>query len=109
MLRDLGHDVEAAGSGAEAIERAQQWLPEFVLLDIHMPDMSGFAVARELRAQFRSDAMRLIMMSGTSLDEMTREGAKQAGFDHCIDKVFSLAALEGVLRSDAPSSPPIPT
>ena len=109
LLRDLGHDVEAAGSGAEAIERAQQWLPEFVLLDIHMPDMSGFAVARELRAQFRSDAMRLIMMSGTSLDEMTREGAKQAGFDHCIDKVFSLAALEGVLRSDAPSSPPIPT
>ena len=100
LLRDLGHDVEAASSGAETLQRARQWLPEFVLLDIHMPDMSGFAVARELRAQFSPHVMRLIMMSGTSLDETTREGAMQAGFDHCIDKVLSLAALESVLSSD---------
>jgi len=48
--------------------------------------------------------MRLVMMSGTDLDEVTLAGAKRAGFDHCIDKTCALKGLTDVLR-DSPGSP----
>jgi DNA-binding response OmpR family regulator len=78
-------------------------LPEFVILDVHMPTISGYDVARRLRAKFAPAVMQLVMMSGTDLDETTRAGAKRAGFDHCIDKTFALKGLEALLRGDVPS------
>jgi hypothetical protein len=57
--------------------------------------------ARTLRAQFPSNLMQLVMMSGITLDEETRAGAKAAGFDNCIDKVFALEGLEKLLGSAA--------
>jgi CheY-like chemotaxis protein len=103
ILRDLGHDVRLAADGIGALELAEQWLPEFVILDVHMPTISGYDVARRLRAKFAPAVMQLVMMSGTDLDETTRAGAKRAGFDHCIDKTFALKGLEALLRGDVPS------
>lgn len=82
---------------------AERWLPEFVILDVHMPTVSGYDVARRLRARFTPAVMQLVMMSGTDLDETTLAGAKRAGFDHCIDKTSALKALNDLLRGD-PSS-----
>ena len=102
VLRELGHDVRLAADGTEALALAEQWLPEFVILDVHMPTISGYDVARRLRARFTPAVMRLVMMSGTDLDETTLAGAKRAGFDHCIDKTSALNALGDLLR-DGPS------
>jgi PAS domain S-box-containing protein len=101
LLEDMGHQVRGAQDGAEAVELAQRWRPDFVLLDIHMPKLNGIMAARTLRAQFPSKLMQLVMMSGVTLDEETRAGAKMAGFDNCIDKVFALEGLERLLGSAA--------
>jgi PAS domain S-box-containing protein len=98
LLEDMGHQVRGAQDGAEAVELAQRWRPDFVLLDIHMPKLNGVMAARTLRAQFPSNRMRLVMMSGVTLDEETRAGANAAGFDNCIDKVFALEGLEKLLK-----------
>jgi PAS domain S-box-containing protein len=98
LLEDMGHQVRGAPDGAEAVEMAQRWQPDFVLLDIHMPKLNGIMAARALRAQFPSTLMRLVMMSGMALDDETRAGATAAGFDHCIDKVSALEGLEKLLR-----------
>lgn len=98
ILEDMGHQVRGAQDGAEAVELAQRWLPDFVLLDIHMPKLNGFTAARALRAQFPSTVMRLVMMSGTTLDEETLAGAKAVGFDSCIDKVSAVAELQKLLK-----------
>jgi len=98
LLEDMGHQVRGAQDGAEAVELAQRWRPDFVLLDIHMPKLNGIMAARTLRAQFPSNLMQLVMMSGITLDEETRAGAKAAGFDNCIDKVFALEGLEKLLK-----------
>ena len=101
VLREAGHEVKTAADGAEALALAQSWKPEFVLLDVQMPRMNGFEVARQLRALFPRGVMKLFLMSGSSFDETTLRGAERAGFDHCIDKIHDFAALEKLLRHDA--------
>jgi CheY-like chemotaxis protein len=103
ILRDSGHEVRLAADGTEALQLAEQWQPEFVVLDVHMPGIDGYEIARRLRAQFPPTAMRLVMMSGTGLDQATLVGARNAGFDHCIDKLAAVASLDELLRADAQS------
>ena len=100
VLRENGHDVQSAADGEQALQLAAQWLPEVVLLDVNMPRINGYETARRLRAQFAPEAMKLVMMSGVSLDTATRRSAKRAGFDHCMDKVFDLATFEALLADD---------
>ncbi len=101
VLREAGHEVKTAADGAEALALAQGWKPEFVLLDVQMPRMNGFEVAKQLRALFPRDVMKIFLMSGSPLDEATLRGAERAGFDHCIDKVHDFSVLEKLLRNDA--------
>jgi CheY-like chemotaxis protein len=99
VIRDMGHEVKFAADGAQAVDVASRWLPEFVLLDVNMPGLDGFAAARELRAAFPPATMKLVLMSGDFLNETTLSNAKQAGFDHCIDKIDAFAAIEKLLES----------
>jgi CheY-like chemotaxis protein len=105
ILREMGHDVRLAADGVEALEVAQTWSPDFVILDVHMPKIDGYAIARKLRAQFPPEQMQLVMMSGTDLDQTTLSGAKQAGFDHCVDKTLAVKGLDALLRGEAPPIP----
>jgi CheY-like chemotaxis protein/anti-sigma regulatory factor (Ser/Thr protein kinase) len=105
ILREMGHDVRLAADGVQALEVAEAWSPEFVILDIHMPKIDGYSIARRLRARFPSEKMQLVMMSGTDLDQTTLLGAKQAGFDHCVDKTFAVKGLDALLRGQAPPIP----
>jgi CheY-like chemotaxis protein len=89
--------VRLAADGAQALELAEQWSPEFVILDVHMPGINGYEVARTLRRRFPPRAMRLVMMSGTDLDETTLRAAKEAGFDHCVDKTLAVAEIDALL------------
>ncbi len=103
VLREEGHDVRTAADGAQALEVAVQWTPEFALLDVQMPKANGHVIARQLRAQFPPPAMRLVMMSGADVDQTAINGARAAGFDYCIDKTLGLKALDPLLRGEMPS------
>ena len=105
ILQEMGHDVRAAADGVEALEIAREWLPTYVLLDINIPKLNGYEVARELRSEFPAARMTIIMMSGVSLSEVMLRGAKEAGFDHCIDKMQAFEQLEKLLPSNTPSAP----
>ena len=97
ILNDLGHEVRAAHDGQQAVDMATQWIPDFVLLDVNMPRLNGYEAARRLRSQFPSSAMRLVMISGADLEPAVLEAAKQAGFDHCLDKLLDFTALKNML------------
>jgi CheY-like chemotaxis protein/anti-sigma regulatory factor (Ser/Thr protein kinase) len=103
VLREEGHDVRTAADGAQAFDVAAQWSPDFVLLDVQMPKANGYAIARRLRVRFPSHAMRLVMMSGAGIDQTALAGAKESGFDYCIDKTLGLRAIEPLLRGEARS------
>lgn len=100
MVREMGNDARIAADGAQALEMARNWLPGLVLLDVNMPGLNGLEVARELRAAFPPATMKLVMMSGDSLNQTSVSSAKQAGFDHCIDKIDALAAIEKLLENE---------
>ncbi|MEO5824408.1 MAG: PAS domain S-box protein, partial [Gemmatimonadales bacterium] len=64
LLRLWGHEVESAFDGRAAVERAGQFRPQVALLDIGMPELSGYDVARQLRADGRHDGLRLVAITG---------------------------------------------
>jgi len=102
LLQDLGHETMAAADGTEALEVAAQQRPDFVFVDIHMPGLDGYEVARRLREQFARTTMKLVVMSGETLNELARRGAKEAGFDYYIDKLAGIAMFEKILTGGEP-------
>ena len=80
-------DVRSASDGVEAVAMALDWRPDVAFVDIHMPRMNGFQVAKKLRERFLPGSLRLVLMSGVAIDETLTRDARQAGFDACIDKV----------------------
>jgi CheY-like chemotaxis protein len=91
LLQGAGRDIRTAENGVKAVEMAKDWQPAVVFVDIHMPGLNGFQVAKRLREQFSPTAMKLILMSGVSIDETLARDAKLAGFDACIDKMAAPA------------------
>lgn len=87
ILESAGCEIRGAPDGAAALEMAGGWKPHVVFIDIHMPRLNGFELAKRLRAQFQPAEMKLILMSGVSIDVPLRRQAEQAGFDACIDKM----------------------
>jgi len=104
MLRGLGHEVRTAADGEAALTLARQWQPDVVLLDVFMPRMSGFVVARLLRLQFERAHMRIVMMTGYPVDESTLENAGEAGFDLCLDKTFTMEVLKEAVAPNPPAA-----
>ena len=91
LLRQQGYDVQAAYTGPEALKTAQQWRPDVVLLDIGLPELDGYEVARRLRSapieSATGQAMRLIAISGYGRD-VDVALAREAGFDaHLVKPV----------------------
>jgi PAS domain S-box-containing protein len=85
LLESQGHEVHTAVDGPTAIDRAAELQPDVVLLDIGLPGMSGYEVARALRRQPHPQAMTLVAISGYGRDS-DREAAHAAGFDHHLVK-----------------------
>jgi signal transduction histidine kinase len=92
-----GHQVVAAASGQEGIEAAMSFVPEVVLLDIGLPDIDGYEVARRLRDKLEGRA-RLVALTGYGQPE-DRARAKEAGFDAHLVKPIEPARLVQVLES----------
>ncbi len=97
LLESQGHSVVTATTGPLALARAAEMQPDVVLLDIGLPGMSGYEVARALRAAAAQPTPVLVAISGYGR-EADREQARQAGFNHHLvkpadpDKIFSIIA-----------------
>ncbi len=105
LLRMLGHDTRTAYDGAEGLKILEAYQPEVVLLDIGMPNMNGYEVARRIREQERLQGVLLCAMTGWGQDEDRRK-SREAGFDHHLVKPLDLAALQPVFEAAKRSSGP---
>jgi two-component system CheB/CheR fusion protein len=104
-----GHDTEAVYDGKSACERAQTFAPDCVLIDIRMPDVSGFQVARRLREGLWTGHMRLMAITGESAESLVADASDDL-FEHYFLKPASplaiLAHIDGVSNVySAPASP----
>ncbi|MSR56742.1 MAG: response regulator [Planctomycetaceae bacterium] len=97
LLRLLGHQVRVAHHGGGALEAVAAELPEIVLLDIGMPGMDGYEVARRLRALPEGKQLVLVALTGWG-QEHDRQRSRAAGFDQHLTKPVESAALEAVLQ-----------
>ncbi|MGH8513070.1 MAG: response regulator, partial [Gammaproteobacteria bacterium] len=96
MLGMWGYTVETAYDGLSAIERAQAKAPDGAILDIGLPQMNGYDVARRLRADPATRGALLIALSGYGQAE-DRQRAREAGFDHHFVKPIEPSALRAWL------------
>jgi CheY-like chemotaxis protein len=97
-----GHEVRLAHDGPAAIEEARAFRPDLVLLDLGMPGMSGYDVARQLRDL--ADTRRAVLVAQTGWGQDDDRRTKEAGFDHHLVKPIDPQALEALLAAVAPVS-----
>jgi len=96
LLRARGHVVETAFDGGGALTVAARFRPDVVLLDIGLPGMDGYEVARRLRRELRP-APLLVALTGYGQEE-DRRLALAAGFDEHVVKPASLPGLTALLQ-----------
>lgn len=96
LLRLQGHEVRVAHSGQAALEMTKTYVPDVVFLDIGMPLMDGYEVARRMREQPGLEKVVLAALTGWGQEEHRRRTA-EAGFDHHLVKPPDPTALERVL------------
>jgi CheY-like chemotaxis protein len=102
LLRELGYLVLTAHDGAIALQRALDFKPHVMLLDIVMPGISGFRVAEMVRADPRLRDTLLITLSGWSLD-VDLWLSKNAGCDYHLLKPLDVFVLESLLERGRPT------
>lgn len=99
MLLELsGQCVNIAYTGSQALELAEGFEPDVILLDIGLPDMSGYELARKIRAAGWGERVFLIAVTGWGQEE-DRRRALEAGFDRHLTKPIEGVALEVLLTS----------
>jgi CheY-like chemotaxis protein len=101
MLELEGHVVQAVADGLTAVECAGTWAPEIAIVDIGLPDIDGYEVARRLRAAHVHPGLRLVALSGYGQSDDERR-AHEAGFDLHLTKPVDPAFLRDVLVALVP-------
>jgi DNA-binding response OmpR family regulator len=91
-----GFECHQAGAAKEGIAAAQKLEPEIVIMDIQLPDSSGFQICQELRK--RSKTVILIMMTGRFLSSEEKKQGFELGADEYITKPFDLAELSARIK-----------
>ena len=100
MLELSGHEVRAAADGAQGLEEAARWRPDVVLLDIGLPGMDGYEIAKRIKANPALARTRIIALTGYGLAEDAKR-AFAAGFDLHLTKPVDPEVLEEALAASS--------
>jgi PAS domain S-box-containing protein len=95
LLRASGHEVQTVHDGMAALESSKSFRPDLVILDIGMPKVNGYDVARQIRSRGDSH-VTLVAITGWGQEEDKRR-ARESGFDQHLTKPVDVAALERLL------------
>jgi len=108
ILRDEGDEVHVALRGDEVLDVVRLFRPDALVLDVNMPGMSGYGIAREIRQRYADLSPLLIAMSGVWTSASDRLAGQELGFDHYLvkpaDPKHLLALLEPLRSGQAKSS-----
>ena len=96
LIRDWGHEVRCAHTGPDALSEGQAFRPELVLLDIGLPGMDGYEVARRLRRARETAEAMLVAVTGYGRDQ-DRSLSREAGFDEHLVKPVAPDVLQRLL------------
>ena len=102
LVETLGHQARAVYDGATALAVSRSEAPDVMFVDIGMPGVTGYDVAREMRLRPEASHVRLVALTGYGRDE-DRTRALEAGFDLHLTKPVADATLRGVLAEFAPA------
>jgi DNA-binding NarL/FixJ family response regulator len=105
LLEPLGYAVSEASTAAEALSIASDERPALVLLDVHLPDISGYEVCQRLREEFGDD-VAIVFVSGERTDELDRTAGMLLGADDYIVKPFDLGEFIARVRRTADRTAP---
>jgi DNA-binding response OmpR family regulator len=100
LLQAEGHVVHSVYTGKDVLPAARLFRPDAIVLDVAMPEMSGYAVAQAIRQSF-TDLRRplLVAISGVWKQYADRQVGQQVGFDHYLEKPANPAVLLAILDS----------
>ena len=104
LLQLLGVEAHAVNDGASALQLLSEYRPSVILLDIGMPGMDGFEVARRIREDPAGIDTLLVALTGWG-QPTDRHRTEQAGFDHHLLKPASIDSLASILLPLSPASP----
>jgi DNA-binding response OmpR family regulator len=98
LLRAEGDEVNSVLRGDEVLPLVRLMRPDALILDINMPGMSGYAVAREIRERYGVAAPLMIAVSGVWTDTSERSLGREIGFDHYLVKPHQPGELFALLE-----------
>ena len=104
MLEKHGHQVLQAANGADGVALARKEKPDLVLMDIVMPGLNGYEVARRMRQMPTLQGVLLIALTGYG-QAQDHAAAKQAGFDHHFVKPADPGSLAACIAAHEPDTP----
>jgi CheY-like chemotaxis protein len=100
LLEHAGHEVHEAADGPTGVEAILTVRPDIALVDVGLPGLDGFEVARRVRADARGRGVRLVALTGYGLPEDHRR-SQEAGFDAHLVKPVDPARLVAVIATTA--------
>ena len=103
LVKQFGHEVLTVHDGPQALRVAENFQPDVILLDIGMPGMNGFEVARSLREKGISPAPRIVAVTGWGKPE-DQERSREAGFDMHLVKPVEVSQIQQALLLNGASS-----
>src|SRR4029079_4685133 len=96
MLELAGHDVIEAGDGRHGLEILKSAHPDIAIIDIGLPELNGYELAEQFRAEPGSEGVLLIALTGYGLPQ-ARGRSQRAGFTHHLVKPVSLDTLRNLI------------
>jgi PAS domain S-box-containing protein len=99
LLRLRGYDVATAVSGEEGLRLARIWRPELVLLDVHLPDLSGVEVCRRIKSYADLPDVFVILLSGEAISASHKAGGLDTGADEYLTKPVDAEELLARIRT----------
>jgi CheY-like chemotaxis protein len=96
MLKMLGHEVVVVYDAWSALEQLSRYQPEFMFLDLGMPGMDGYELARRIRQMNAHEGVVITALTGWGQQD-AREKSRAAGFDHHLVKPVDIADIESIM------------